>query len=98
MSIRVPCLDSDLIGERTLHIPDVHLSDIGRRSNGVTVGDALAQILKPLYGEISEQIVAQGLDLNKVRDDLEKNLRDRAEEKLGSGLKSFTVKLKGGDK
>jgi hypothetical protein len=56
----------------------------------VTTGEALKQILEPLYKTIREQIVAEGIDVDQVRDDLEQNLREKAEEKLGSGLKSLT--------
>lgn len=91
-------LDSDILGERELTIADVKLKDIGRRANGASVGEALQQILTPLYQEISEQVVAQGLDLDQVRDDVEKNLRDKAADKLGSGLKGLTDRLKSDEK
>jgi len=86
---------SDILGSRDLELPELRLTGIGRQSNGVTAAEALRQILAPLYRRISEQIVAEGIDLEGMRDELEGNLKDKAQEALGSGLKGLTDRLQG---
>lgn len=78
--------DSDLLGSAAVSIADVHLSGVGRQSNGATVGEVLAQVLKPVYKSVTRELVARGVDLEGARDKVEQRLRDQAERKLGSGL------------
>lgn len=87
-------VDSDVLGQAQVTIPDVNLSGIGRGSNGATVGEALKQILEPIYRAVSRRLVEEGVDLEGARDQLEQNLRDKASEKLGGKLDKWTDKLR----
>lgn len=87
-------VDSDVLGAAEVTIPDIRLSDIGRQSNGATVGQALKQILEPIYRAVTREMVKQGVDLEGAREDLERNVREKAREKLGSGLDSLTDRLR----
>lgn len=91
-------VNSDLLGGREMTIPDVRLEGIGRKTNGVTVGEALSQVLEPVYQAVTREMVNKGIDLEGTRDKLEQNLRDKASEKLGGGLDSLRRSLGGDDK
>ncbi|MCR9259194.1 MAG: AsmA family protein [Pseudomonadaceae bacterium] len=82
-------LDSDVVGQLALAIPDIRLQDIGRKSNGVTGVELAQQILKPLTASITNEAVKQGLDIDGVKQNIEQRVRD----KIGSGLKSLTDSL-----
>lgn len=90
-------VDSDVLGQAEVTIPDIRLTDIGRRSNGATVGEVLKQVLEPIYRAVTREMVRQGVDLEGAREDLERNIREKAEEKLGSGLESLTDRLRSRD-
>jgi hypothetical protein len=87
-------VDSDLLGEGQVDIPDINLTGIGRKTDGATVGEALKQILEPIYRAVSRKLVEEGVDLDGARDKLEQKLRDKASEKLGGQLDSLTGKLR----
>ena len=86
-------VDSDIAGQMALSIPDVQLKDIGRASNGATVGAALQQLLQPIIRAVTREMLNRGLDLEGVRSQVEESVRDKVTEKLGSGLKGLTDKL-----
>jgi len=88
-------VDSDVLGQASVTLPDINLSDIGRQSNGATVGQALKQILDPIVRAVTRRMVEQGVDLEGARERLEQNLRDKAGERLSEGLDSLTNKLRG---
>jgi hypothetical protein len=83
-------LNSDVLGDLELDMPDIRLSDIGRKSNGATASEIAEQILKPISAAISSEAVKQGLDLEGVQKNIEENIR----EKIGSGLRSLTDRFK----
>jgi len=87
-------VDSDVLGQASVTLPDINLSDIGRQSNGATVGQALKQILDPIVRAVTRRMVEQGVDLEGAKERLEQNLRDQAGEKLSEGLDSLTNKLR----
>ena len=82
-------LDSDVVGQLSLTIPDIRLQDIGRNSDGVTAAELAQQILKPLTASISNEAVKQGLDIDGVKQNIEQTVRD----KIGSGLKSLKDRI-----
>ena len=43
-------------------IPDLHLRDIGRKSNGATAGEAMQQILGPLVQQVGTSVASLGLN------------------------------------
>lgn len=88
-------VDSDVLGQASVTLPDINLADIGRQSNGATVGQALKQILDPIVRAVTRQMVEQGVDLEGAKERLEQNLREKAGERLSEGLDSLTNKLRG---
>ena len=42
-------------------IPDLHLQDIGKKSNGTTAGEAMRQILVPLVEQVGTAVVSLGV-------------------------------------
>lgn len=79
-------LDSDLLGELSVNIPDLHLMDIGGKTDGTTIREALQQILVPIVRSSTQAIAAAGLDIEGVQDRLEQQLDEKLQDKLGSGL------------
>ena len=54
-------LHAPLISEKTFDIPDVHVSDIGRASVGVSVPEAPLRILEPLIAEVLKVVSRRAL-------------------------------------
>lgn len=99
-------VSSDVLGESAMDIPDVHLTDIGRKSNGATVGEVLKQVLEPIVRSVTRQMIEQGIDLDGARerlegarDQLEQNVRERADDALGGRLGGLrdTIRSRSGD-
>jgi hypothetical protein len=88
-------VDSDLAGQFDLSIPDINLKDVGRSTNGATAGEVMQQILKPVIKAVTREMVNQGLDIEGAKAQLQQNLQERASEKLGTGFKGLTDKLRG---
>ncbi|MEE4382211.1 MAG: hypothetical protein V2J02_09480 [Pseudomonadales bacterium] len=69
------------VGNREVSVPDVNLSDIGRRSNGATAAEAVRQVMEPVIAAIVRAAAEGGL-----RDALEGRtgeLRERLEGEAG---------------
>jgi uncharacterized protein involved in outer membrane biogenesis len=81
-------VSSDVLGDMSLEIPDIHLKDVGRASNGVTAAEAVKQLLAPIYKNVSSAMISQGLDLDV--EGLKSNVKDEIDKKLGGGLKGLT--------
>jgi hypothetical protein len=90
-------VDSDVLGQAEVTVPDIRLSDIGRQSNGATVGQALKQILDPIVRAVTRRMIEQGVDLEGARERLEEDLREKATDKIGEGLENLTNRLRSGD-
>ena len=85
-------LNSDVVGDMDLTIPDIRLTDVGRKSNGATAAELARELLKPITDAISRAAVTQGLDLEGVKADVEQKIKDKLGDKLGSGLKGLLEK------
>ena len=83
-------LDSDLLGNLQLNMPDIRLSDVGRKSNGATASEIAKQILKPISEALSSEVVKQGLDLDGIQKDAEEKVR----KEIDGGLRSLTDRFK----
>ena len=86
-------LRSDILGEAELDVPDVHLTDVGRESDGVTATEAAGQLLRPIAQAITEQLLAKGLGTDDLKAEAERRLREKAGEELGSELKSIAERF-----
>ncbi|HEX7035939.1 MAG TPA: hypothetical protein VF210_09200 [Pseudomonadales bacterium] len=99
-------VESDVLGQAAVNIPDVHLTDIGRDSNGATIAEVLKQVLDPVVRSVTRALVERGVNLEGVRerlegerDRLEQNLRERAGDALPGGLDRLrdTLRPRSGD-
>ena len=70
-------LSSDLLGDKNLEIPDISLSDVGRKGNGATAAELAEQLLAPITKAVSRAVVSEGLDLEGVEDKLKDKLREK---------------------
>lgn len=82
-------LSSDVLGDMDLNLPDIRLTELGRKSNGATAKELAQEIFKPISSAISQAVMKQSLDLEAVKE----NVRGKIEEKLG-GLKGLTDRFK----
>lgn len=82
-------LISDLVGEKTLTIPDIKLTGIGRDSSGVTTQQAVKQLLNPILKAATEAALREGLGV----DDLKESATEKLKDSVGKGLKSLTDRL-----
>lgn len=87
-------VNSDLLGDLALDIPDVHLTDIGRKSNGVTAAELAQQFLKPISDAATRAAVEEGLDLEGVKARAKQRVQEQIRDKISSGLRGLTDRLK----
>ena len=79
-------LESELLGNTSVNIPDVNLTGIGRKADGATIREVLQQIFVPVVQGSTQAIAAQGLDIEGAKDRLEQGLGKKLQDTLGSGL------------
>lgn len=80
-------VNSDILGDADLEIPDLHIKDIGRDTNGATIGEVIQQLLSPLTKSVVGAL-GQKLDLDKLGTQLDEE-KSRLKEKLGDKLKGL---------
>ncbi|MCZ6659710.1 MAG: hypothetical protein O7C67_20680 [Gammaproteobacteria bacterium] len=80
---------SDLVGNAEFDVPDVHLTGVGRKSDGITAAEAVAQMLRPIAQAVIKQLVAEGLGVDDLQEAAQQRLRDKVDEEIGSELKSI---------
>jgi hypothetical protein len=83
-------LDSDLLGQKSVDVPDIRLNDIGRKSQGVTIREALSQLLRPIVSATTEALAKESLNVDEIIQGLE----ERADEELKDGPGSDLDDLK----
>ncbi len=64
-----------------VNVPDEHLTDIGRSSNGVDVGTVIAQVLAPITKAVTRSMTEAGMkelgvDPNRLKSDAAQRMRD----------------------
>ena len=82
-------LDSDVAGAMNLTIPDIHLSNLGSKTNGATAADLTAEMMGPVTRALTSAAVKQGLDLDSVKSKVQDKIQDKLKEKLGGSLKGL---------
>ncbi len=83
-------LTSDILGEAAINLPDLHLTDIGRKSNGVTAAELVQQIMQPITASVTSAAVSQGLDIEGAK----QRARDSVKEKVSEGLRGLNDRLR----
>ena len=79
-------LDSDLAGSRAVDIPDIRLSDIGRKSSGVTIREALKQLLRPIVQASTAALARESVDVEDLKQKAEERVDEELKKQLGTGL------------
>ncbi len=82
-------LDSDLVGERSVSVPDVVLDGIGRKSQGVTIREAMKQLLGPIVRASTQALAAEGLNVDQIKADAREKVDAELKDRLGTGLDSL---------
>jgi len=82
-------LSSDLIGDKTVNLPDINLTGIGRKSSGVTAEQAVSQILRPIIKSSTDAVIREGIDVEGIK----QGTMDKVNESIGKGLKGLTDRL-----
>ena len=57
-SVSAEVLRGDVL---SVPLPDLHLQDIGKKSNGTTAGEAMRQILVPFVQQVGTAVVSRGV-------------------------------------
>jgi hypothetical protein len=83
-------LSSDLVGNKTVDLPDINLAGIGRKSSGVTVEEAITQLLRPIIKSSTDAAIREGIDV----DGMKESAMEKVNESIGKGLKGLTDRLK----
>ncbi len=72
----------------SLPIPDIHLTDIGAKENGVTAAELAKQILQPLLANATKAATEGIANLGKQVQEIGKGTTDQVE-KAATGLKGL---------
>ncbi len=59
VNVSAEVLNSDTL---SVPLPDLHLQDIGKKSNGTTAGEAMRQILSPVIQQVGTSVASLGLN------------------------------------
>ncbi len=79
-------LDSDLLGDASVAIPDIVLEGIGRKSQGVTIREALKQLFRPIVQAASTALARESLNVDEIKANAQEKLDETLKEKLGTDL------------
>jgi hypothetical protein len=86
-------VNSDVLGELDLKVPDISENNLGGDVGGLTVDQLAYAILKPLSRRVTRELIKEGLDEDRLKDEL----KARARDKLDSELKKLTERLQSRD-
>lgn len=86
-------LDSDVLGSRSITIPDIHLEGIGEKSRGVTIREALQQMLRPIAKASTTALAGEGLKLDEMKQEARERLDQELNDRLGGGLNDLKDRL-----
>ena len=82
-------LDSDVLGSTSVEIPDILLEGIGRKSSGVTIREALRQILDPIVRASTEALAKESVNVDELKQQAEDRLDQEVQDRLGTDLDSL---------
>lgn len=86
-------LDSDLVGGRSVSIPDVLLDGIGEKSQGVTVREAMKQLLRPIVRASTQALASEGLNVDELKANAREKVDAELENRLGTSLESLKDRI-----
>jgi len=70
-------------------IADIRLEDIGKHSNGVTIREALKQLMSPIVKASTEALAKEGLNIDELKAGAEERLDQELQERVGTDLKGL---------
>ena len=79
-------LSSDILGDKAVEIPDIRLTGIGEKSQGVTIREALEQLLNPIVKASTEALAKESLNVDELKADAEERLDQELKERVGTDL------------
>jgi len=79
-------LDSDLLGKTQVTIPDIRLQDIGRKDQGISIREALTQLLRPIVRAASQALAQENLNVDEIKANAEQRLDEELKERVGTDL------------
>ncbi len=79
-------LSSDILGDKAVEIPDIRLTGIGEKSQGVTIREALQQLLNPIVQASTEALAKESLNVDELKQDAEERLDKELQERVGTDL------------
>ena len=83
-------LNSDLLDDAAVQIRDIHLEGIGKKSQGVTIREALTQLLQPIVKASTDALAREGLNVDEIKADAEQRLDEELNKQLGTDLQSLS--------
>ncbi len=81
-------LSSDILGDKAVEIPDIRLTGLGETSQGVTIREALQQLLTPIVQASTEALAKESLNVDELKADAERRLDEELKERAGTDLES----------
>lgn len=87
-------LDSDVLGSTTVEIPDIILEGIGRKSSGVTIREAVRQMLNPIVRASTEALAKERMNVDELKQQAEDRLDEEVQERLGTDLDSLKERFR----
>ncbi len=79
-------LSSDILGDKVVEIPDIRLTGIGEKSQGVTIQEALKQLFRPIVQASTEALAKESLNVDELKENAEERLDKELNERLGTDL------------
>ena len=86
-------VQSDILGETTLNVPDVRLDNVGRTEGGITFEELAQRIVSPITRDVTRELLNKGLNLDEAKEKAQEKIRSE----LDRGLKSLTDRLRSKD-
>lgn len=79
-------LSSDILGAKAVEIPDIRLTGIGEKSQGVTIREALRQLFNPIFKASTEALAREGLNVDELKANAEERVDKELKERIGTDL------------
>ena len=86
-------LQSDVLGEMQLPVPDVKLNNVGRPEGGITFEVLAERIISPITRDVTRELLRKGLRM----DEAEAKAKEKVQSEVNRGLNRLREKLKLGD-
>lgn len=79
-------LSSDILGDKAVEIPDIRLTGIGEKSQGVTIKEALKELLSPIVQASTRALAKESLNVDELKAEAEERLDKELKERVGTNL------------